>query len=153
MATKHSAGYRAAVGGVKRIIGLLLLILTVLLIIGLVRSAFRFGYSIFHQEAVSPPPGDRITVEIPQDATAEEVATILNNAGLIADRNLFLVQERLSPYHGKIVSGRYRLSTAQTADEMLAVLAGDVPDEETEPEEDGDVRDPEAENKLIDDVT
>ncbi len=153
MATRHSSGYRAAVTGIKKIISLLLLVLIVMLIIGLGRSAYRFGYSIFHQEAVSPPPGDRITVEIPQNATPGEIATILNNAGLITDRNLSLVQARLSPYHGKTGSGRFRLSTAQTTDEMLAVLAGDVPDEEPESAGDEDVRDPDAESKLIDDVT
>ena len=146
---KHSSGYRFAVAGIRRVISLLALVLIVMLIISLGRNAYRFGYSIFHQEAVSPPPGDRITVEIPQNATAGEVATILHNAGLIEDRNLFLVQERLSPYHNHLQSGRFRLSTAQTADEMLAVLAGEVSDEE----ETGDVRDPDAEEKLIDGVS
>ncbi len=130
MAGKKSAGYRAAVSGARRLVSLLLLVLVVISIIFLGRTAYRFGYGVFHQEALSEPPGESILVMIPMDNTVREVASILHNAGLIEDEWMFVAQERLSEYHSKEGSsfkgGRYRFSTAQTPAEMMAAMAGDT---------------------------
>ena len=126
---KQDTGYKVAVFGASRLVGILLLVLMILVILFLGRTAYRFGYSVFHEEAVSSQPGEQITVTIPEGATVREIGVILQNAGLIRDANLFVVQERLSEYHKKegtaFAPGTYRLSTAQTPTEMMGVLAGD----------------------------
>ena len=128
---KRSKGYEFFVSSVRRIIAILLLALVVLSIIVLARAANRIGYNVFHQTGVDPEPGKQVIIMIPPDATTREIATILNNAGLIEDVNLFMFQERFSPYHGNdegYKNGQYRLSTAMTPNEILAVLSGEEGD-------------------------
>ena len=49
---------------------------------------------------------------------------------VIRDANLFVIQELLSEDHGKIQPGIYDLSTSMTAQEMVAVMAEDAPEED-----------------------
>ena len=129
MAKRKSSGYRVAVSGARRLVALLLLILVVIIIIFLGRTAYRFGYGVFHQTAMSAPPGESVLVMIPMDNDVPEVASILYNAGLIESEQLFIVQERFSAYHvaegSPFRGGRYRFSTAQTPEEMMAMMAGE----------------------------
>ena len=50
--------------------------------------------------------------------------------GLIDSPLIFWVQEELSDYRGKIRSGQYVLTTAQTPDEMIAAMAAQPEEEE-----------------------
>ena len=156
---RKDTGYRVAVSGARRLVSLLLLTLVLIIIFFLGRMAYRFGYSVFHQEAMSKPLGENITVTIPAGADAKEIGGILRNAGLISDVTLFRVQERLSAYHNDLKTdfegGTFRLNTSQTTDELLAVIVGETSEvqEVAEPQVETDVRDPNAEDKLIDDVT
>ena len=157
---RKDTGYRVAVSGARRLVSLLLFALVLLIIFFLGRTAYHFGYSVFHQVPMSDPPGENITVSIPEDADMKEIGTILKNAGLVSDVTLFRVQERLSEYHTQlkkdgVQGGTFRLNTSLTTDEILAVLAGETTDVQTvpEPQTESDVRDPNAEEKLINDVT
>ena len=129
MAKRSNTGYRIALNSARGLVGLLLLILVVILIFLGGRTAYRFGYDVFHQVGMSDPPGDNITLEIPEDASVREMGKILENAGLVKSSTLFYVQERLSDYHTKegtkLRGGVYRLNTSMTPDEILAVLAGE----------------------------
>ena len=53
-------------------------------------------------------------------------ATQAYDFGLIADSNLFIVQELLSAHHGKILPGIYDLSTEMTAGQMLEIMSTPV---------------------------
>ena len=160
MAKKRSnTGYRVAVSGARRLVSLLLFALVLIIIFFLGRTAYHFGYSVFHQVPVAQPPGENITVTIAEGADAREIGMTLRNAGLIEDITLFRVQERLSAYHKDLSEdfkgGTFRLNTSQTTDELLAVIAGEATEvqEVNETQKDADVRDPDAEEKLINDVT
>ena len=127
---KSDKGYRFVVSTARRIFSTLLLALVLLLLVVFGRTAYRLSYNVFHQTAVSPEPGKQVVVMIPPDATVREIATILSNAGLIEDTQLFMWQERFSAYHtsdgSAYQNGQYRLSTAMTPNEILAVLAGEA---------------------------
>ena len=128
---KSDTGYRIIVSGVRNLVGILLLMLVLLLIFILGRTAYRFGYAVFNQTAMAPLPGENITVTIPAGASPREIGQILENAGLVGDASLFAAQERLSVYHKKITAddfagGTYRLNTSQKPDDILAVLAGEA---------------------------
>ncbi|MBE5996535.1 MAG: hypothetical protein E7240_04150 [Lachnospiraceae bacterium] len=160
MAKKRSnTGYRVAVSGARRLVSLLLFTLVMIVIFFLGRTAYHFGYSVFHQVPVAEPPGENITVTIAEGADAREIGITLRNAGLIEDVTLFRVQERLSAYHKELSEefkgGTFRLNTSQTTDEMLAVIAGEATEvqEVNESGTESDVRDPNAEEKLIEGVT
>ncbi|MDE6203873.1 MAG: solute-binding protein [Lachnospiraceae bacterium] len=85
--------------------------------------AYDFGYKVFADQPVSITGGRTITVGIAEDASIKEIAEMLQEKGLIEDPNLFIVQELLSAYHGKILPGIYDLSTEMTAGQMLEVMS------------------------------
>ncbi len=70
-------------------------------------QAYDFGYRVFADEPMSVSGGRTITVGIAEDASLKEIANMLEEKGLIEDANLFIVQELLSAYHGKILPGIY----------------------------------------------
>lgn len=98
-------------------------------------QAYDFGYRVFADQPISVTNGRTITVSVADGASVKEVAQMLEEKGLIEDANLFIVQELLSAYHGKIVPGIYDLSTDMTAQQMLEVIAAPVADSESD--EDG----------------
>lgn len=136
---KSDTGYRVAVLGAKGILKILFYLLVIIIIIYLSKKAFSFGYAIFNQEPVAAEPGQAVTVIIPEGSTVKDIAKALERKGLIEDDLIFVVQERLSGYHGRLKAGTYLLNTAQTADEMMEILSGDNPEgvlqTSSEPEE------------------
>ena len=83
------------------------------------KSAYDFGYEIFNQEAVATKENGRdITVVLKKDDSVYQIGKILKKKGLIKDAKIFVVQEKLSSYKGKLQAG-----TSMTPDEMMAILA------------------------------
>lgn len=95
-------------------------------------TAYDFGYRIFAEEPVSSGTGRDVEVTVPMGKNAREVGEILEDKGLIRDANLFFCQEILSAYHKKIQPGVYTLNTTMTAEQMLAVMAADAPEDSKE---------------------
>ena len=93
------------------------------------KSAYQFGYDVFNQQAMSPGEGQEVTVVIKEDATAYDIAKTLKSKGLIEDSLVFVVQEKLSNYSGKMRPGTYLLSTAYTPTRIMGILAGDAEQE------------------------
>lgn len=93
-------------------------------------AAYDYGYRIFTEAPVSLGEGRIISVSVENPVSVREVGDMLQERGLIRDAKLFVIQELLSEYHGKIQPGIYDLSTAMTAEEMMAVMAENAPDEE-----------------------
>lgn len=116
----------AVAGGIFRIV---LYVCVVVLIIWIGKSTYRFGYDIFNQRAMSPGEGQEVTVVIKEDTSVYDIGKILEKKGLINDALVFLVQEKLSNYSGKLRPGTYLLSTAYTPNRIMAILAGDTEQE------------------------
>ena len=85
--------------------------------------AYDFGYRVFADEPVSAAGGRTMTVGIGADMSVKDIALMLEEKGLIEDANLFIVQEMLSAYHGKILPGIYDLSTDMSAEQMLEIMS------------------------------
>lgn len=102
-------------------IAVLVLIIYALFIFG--RHAYEFGYDVFSNVTISDPPGKEVAVTITDDMSVMEVGELLESKGLIKDSRVFWVQEKLSRFTSKIKKGNYILTTAQTADQMLEVMA------------------------------
>lgn len=99
-------------------------------------GAYSFGYRVFAEEPVSSPETAKvISIAITEEASLMDIATVLEEKGLINDAKLFYVQELLSKYHDEIRPGIYELSSAMTAEEMMAVMAA-LPVEEGSEEAD-----------------
>lgn len=120
---KADAGYKAAVFGAKSILKILFYVLVVIVIIYLSKKAYTFGYAVFHQVPMAEEPGQAVTVIIPEDSSAYDIGKALARKGLIEDALIFVVQERLSSYHGDLRAGTYLLNTSYTANEMMEILS------------------------------
>lgn len=108
---------------VETIIKVVVLAAIVMFVLRASTAAYDFGYRVFADEPVSVTGGRTITVGIAEDADIKDIAAMLEEKGLIADADLFVVQELLSAYHGEIIPGIYDLSTSMTAEEMLSVMS------------------------------
>lgn len=97
-------------------------------------AVYDYGYRIFTEAPVSLGEGRIISVSVKEPVSVKAVGDMLEERGLIRDGNLFVIQELLSENHGKIQPGIYDLSTAMTAEEMMAVMAENAPDEEEKQE-------------------
>ena len=96
--------------------------------------AYDYGYRIFGEKPITSGEGRDITVVVSNGDGAKEIGEVLESKGLIRDAKLFVIQEKLSNYSGKIPSGEYVLNTSMTAEEMIEVMATGV---STVEEEDG----------------
>lgn len=93
-------------------------------------GAYNFGYSVFADIPISSGEGRTVSVTVSENQDEKELAKMLEQKGLIKDANVFYVHDRLSDYKGKLKAGTYELSTAMTAEEMLAVMCGSGETEE-----------------------
>lgn len=125
--------YKGVIGVFGGFFRILLYICVFLFIIWAGRTAYSFGYHIFNQQAMSPGEGQEVTVVIKKDASVYQIGQALERKGLIADARIFVVQEKLSNYKGKLQPGTYILSTAYTPDMIMQALSG--MDQEMEEEE------------------
>lgn len=75
------------------------------------------------EAAVTPPPAPTsITVEIPEGATAEEVADILHQSGIIAEPEDFLYAATQMERYGSMKSGSFTLHSGASAEELVEIL-------------------------------
>lgn len=123
---EKSTGFQVAFFSLKSILKIVVYIVIILMVLNLCKSAFSFGYEVFNHEPMTSGAGYDITVEIPVGASAGDIGEILEENGLINDSKLFVLQELLSNYHGKLQSGTFVLNTSQTVEEMIAILGGGV---------------------------
>lgn len=94
---------------------------------------YDYGYRIFTEPAVSSGEGRTVTVTITESMTPMEIGELFESRGLVRDAKLFIMQYYLSEYTKDVGPGTFELSTAMTAEEMMAAMV--VEKEETE---DGD---------------
>lgn len=112
---------------------LLIWVLAAWILIKAGKSAYSFGYQVFAQKPVSSPPGKNVSVTVSGRNDRGRAWESFEKSGTLSgDAKVFQVQMELSEYKNQIHPGTYILNSSQTADEMLAVLAGEA---ETESEE------------------
>ncbi len=122
---KRKKTLESAMTAAGLLLRLVFAVFAVMIIVTLGNASYRFGYLVFREAPMEEEPGRDITVIIPDEASVRETARILSVNGLIRDERVFLLQERLSNYHGKLLSGRFTLNTSMTPTEILAYLAGE----------------------------
>ncbi len=86
--------------------------------------AYDYGQRVFNEPPVSQGSGRSITVVVNQGDSASQIGQTLERNGLIRDGRLFVLQEFLSQYKGKLEAGTYELNTAMTPMEMMEIMAG-----------------------------
>ena len=94
---------------------------------------YDYGYRIFTDPAVSIGEVMTVSVSSTESMTPMEIGELFESRGLVRDAKLFIMQYYLSEYTKDVGPGTFELSTAMTAEEMMAAMV--VEKEETE---DGD---------------
>ena len=93
--------------------------------------AFDYGYRIFTEPAMSAGEGRTVTVTLKPDMSATEVGKMMEEKGLTRDATLFALQYLLSEYKEEVKPGTYEVSTAMTAEEIMAAMVPAQQAEET----------------------
>lgn len=105
-------------------VDVLLVILSALLIFWLGGKVYNFAYNIFNEQAVDTIQEARVTeVTVPEGVSAQKLAEIVYDKGLVQDETVFYLQVMLSDYKDKFVAGTYTLNTAMTPTEMMKIMS------------------------------
>lgn len=104
-------------------------IIIVMLVYKWSMSAYDYGQRVFNEPPVAVGDGRNISVVVNQGDSVKEISVMLEKAGLIRDAKLFVIQEMLSEYKGKMQPGTYELSTAMTAEDMMQIMSNQMEEE------------------------
>lgn len=115
-------------------VNILVLAVMLMLIYTYAGKGYEFGRAIFTEEGMTDKENAKsVVVTIPKDSSSGEIAGIIKDAGLVKDKNVFLVQMMLSEDKDNIEAGTYTLSTADTPADIIQKLAGaGMKEEETQ---------------------
>lgn len=67
--------------------------------------------------------GRTVSVTIKENMSPMEIGELMQNKGLTRDSKLFALQYLFSEYREDIKPGTYEVTTAMTAEEIMAVMA------------------------------
>ncbi len=98
---------------------LLAAVIVFLLLQGVTR-AYSYGHGLLYEHAMEAEPGTDVSFVISTGDTRREIAENLEGAGLIDNRQAFLLQSRL--YKADFEPGEYSLNTSMTAEEIIKYL-------------------------------
>ncbi len=76
----------------------------------------------YEREGLETFEGEDVVVNIPEGASAKEIAEILKEKGLIKYPNAFVKRLQDSQYRGKLKSGTYTLNTGMNTLDMMAAM-------------------------------
>lgn len=85
-------------------------------------TCYDYGYRIFTEPAVSSGEGRTISVTVTEDMSAWEIGELMHSKGLTRDSKLFALQYMFSEYKEDVKPGTYEVSTAMTAEEIMAAM-------------------------------
>lgn len=128
---KHAKKKQEAAGNaVYTVVKIVVVILIVMVIYRLGSMAYTYGERIFGEPAMAEAPGTDISITVEETDSVRDVADKLEQAGLIRDAGLFVIQERLVGFKSGLRPGTYTLNTSQTPEEMIEILSASQTEEE-----------------------
>lgn len=105
-------------------VNILVLAVMLMLIYTYAGKGYEFGKAIFTEEGMTGEENAKeVVVTIPKNSSSGDIADIIKKAGLVKDKNVFLVQLVLSEDKDKIEAGTYTLTTADTPAVIIEKLA------------------------------
>lgn len=109
-----------------------LILLVSLFTLGLIFVDYGRGFYndyMEEYEGTASTVGKDVIVEIPQGASAKEIATILKKKGLIDYPSAFTRRLQKSEYRGKLKSGTFTLNTGMNTLEMMEAMSPVIDEE------------------------
>ncbi len=105
-------------------INILVLAVMLMLIYTYAGKGFEFGKAIFTEKGMTSEENARpVVITIPKNSSTGDIARIVEEAGLVEDKNVFMIQLALSEYKDDIKAGTYTLSTSDTPTGIIEKLA------------------------------
>ena len=128
---KHAKKRQEIAGNaVYTVVKIVVLILIVMVIYRLGSMAYTYGERIFGEPAMAEAPGTDIVITVEETDSVQDVAEKLEQAGLIRDAGLFVIQEKLVGIKSGLQPGTYTLNTSQTPEEMIETMSASQAEEE-----------------------
>lgn len=84
---------------------------------------YDYGYRVFAEQAMAAGEGRTVTVTVTEDMSPLDIGRLFESRGLVRDAKLFMLQYYFSEHLKDVKPGTFELSTAMTAEEMMAVMA------------------------------
>lgn len=106
----------------RRRIGRLVTAAVIALVVFAGIVSFQLGYRISNGAAVDSPPGKETLVYIHDNMTANDVATLLLEKGLLLDRLDFIIHAKIKGYNPSKYTGGHTLNTAMNAETLVNEL-------------------------------
>ncbi|MBE5865296.1 MAG: endolytic transglycosylase MltG [Lachnospiraceae bacterium] len=111
---------------VTAVLGAIVKVVVVVVVVFLIYKGatmgYDYGYRIFTEPAMSAGEGRTVQITLKPDMSAMEVGQMMQDKGLCRDAKLFALQYLLSEYKEEIKPGTYEVSTAMTAEEIMAAM-------------------------------
>ncbi len=120
---------------VRTIINISLNVLVICILVMLTSNyagkAYEFGRAVFDEQAVTTEENAKTAaVTIPKGSSIKTVSEILEKAGVIENKYVFMVQLMLSDYKDSVKPGTYSLSTSYTPTEIIEIIGAQTDDED-----------------------
>ena len=129
--SKKRTAKRGEIAGnaVYAIIKIVTVVVAVMLVYRAGGIAYEYGERLFGEPAMDAAPGVDVVIAVDESDSESDVGEKLEKAGLIRDKNVFIVQEMLIGFKNGIQPGIYTLNTSQTIEQMLQIMSV-IPDTE-----------------------
>lgn len=98
---------------------LLYVLVFFLLYLGVTRG-YGYGHEIFAPTPAASPPGADYEIVVGEGDSVSEVGKLLEDSGLIKDKNIFVLQAKLYEY--SVYPGTYTLNSSENSKDMLKKL-------------------------------
>ncbi len=111
---------------------LIVIALVIMILFEGITKGYQFGYSIFYDTAAADPPGIDMRVTIGEDETLTDIASALEEGGLIKDKYIFLIQSIFYEYGVRgndIIPGTYLLNNSMSGKDIVVALRDGVVEE------------------------
>ena len=113
---------RLAARATRRRVGRLIVAAVIALVIFAGIISFKLGYRISNGASVDSPPGKEMLVYIHDNMTANDVATLLLEKGLLVDRLDFVIHAKIKGYNPSRYTGGHTLNSAMNAETLVNEL-------------------------------
>lgn len=101
--------------------------MNVLLILILVEGfsyAYHFSHKLFSDYPYAASAANAVNITIEEGSNAEQIATVLDEMGIVDGKYLFLARVYIGGYHKKIKAGTYSLGPGMSPDEICREICG-----------------------------
>ncbi len=106
------------------------ILIVLLLVEGFVMS-YHFSYQLFSDYPYIAASSDKFNVTIEEGMDVVEVATIMENLGIVENKYMFIARAYIGNYKNKIQSGTYSLGPGMSPDEICRNICGIQSEEST----------------------